>query len=360
MARSPSRPPRIELTVSWATLLKLVVFAALVFAGIKLLPLFGLLFLALLISMTLAPLVGWLTRRGVPKWAGVALCAVLVFGSVALFLFVVTPVATAQVSELIKRLPTFKTHILQQLPAKGPMHDLAEGLLKAPAFADPAPLLGRFVEWGAVALQSVVELFVILIVAIYLVADGRRVYEWIVAFLPERQRQRVEGAAPEIFTVVFSYMGGQLITSLLCAIFIWAVLTFFQVPNALLLAILGGIFDILPIIGFFLALVPALAMALTVSSFTAGCVAALYTGYHLLESYFIVPRVYGNRLRLSTLTVLVSCLAAGMLGGVVGVIAVLPIIACFPIVERTWLRPLLGAETVAKHDEIEEKEHPTT
>jgi predicted PurR-regulated permease PerM len=120
----------------------------------------------------------------------------------------------------------------------------------------------------------------------------------------------------------------------------------------------AGVFDILPIIGFFLSLAPAFAFALTVSPFTASLVVVLYTAYHLVENYFIVPRVYGNRLRLSTLTVLVSCLAAGVVGGVVGVIVILPIIASFPVVERTWLRPVLGKETVERHNEIEEEAHP--
>jgi predicted PurR-regulated permease PerM len=153
-------------------------------------------------------------------------------------------------------------------------------------------------------------------------------------------------------------MGGQLITSLLCAGYVWGMLTLLHVPDSLLLAILAGVFDILPIIGFFLALAPSFAFALTVSPFAASAVVVLYTAYHLLENYFIVPRVYGDRLRLSTLTVLVACLAAGVVGGVVGVIVILPIIASFPVIERTWLRPVLGKETVDRHEEIEEAEHP--
>ena len=103
-----------------------------------------------------------------------------------------------------------------------------------------------------------------------------------------------------------------------------------HVPNALLLAALAGIFDVLPLVGFFLFAIPAVAMALTVSPASAGLVGLLYLAYHLVENYFIVPKVYGNRLRLSTLTVLISCLAAGMVAGVVGVIIILPIVVFLP------------------------------
>jgi predicted PurR-regulated permease PerM len=359
MLKPPQSRRAVEFTVSWATLLKITFFSALVFAIVKLIPLFGMLFIALLIAMTMAPLVSFVTRRGGPKWLGIALCSVLLFGSVGLFFFVVTPEAAWQISGLIKTLPSFKDHILQQLPKTGSTRDIAEGFLRSSSFSNPEPLLQKFMSWGAIALQSMVEFFVVLVIAIYLLADGKRVFEWMVAFLPHRQRQRVDLAAPEIFSVVFSYMRGQFLTSIFCGIFMGTVLALLHVPNALLLAIISGILDVLPIIGFFLSLAPALVMALSVSPFAACAVFVLYLLYHLAETYFIVPSVYGNRLRLSTLTVLVSCLAAGMLGGVVGVIAILPIVASFPICERIWLRPFLGHETVDKHDEIEEKEHPS-
>jgi len=115
---------------------------------------------------------------------------------------------------------------------------------------------------------------------------------------------------------------------------------------------------VLPLIGFFLFAIPAVALAFTVSPTTAALVAALYVAYHLIENYFIVPKVYGNRLRLSTLTVLVSCLAAGLVAGVVGVILVLPIVASYPIFERIWLQPYLQRGTVQEHEQIEAEEHP--
>jgi predicted PurR-regulated permease PerM len=78
----------------------------------------------------------------------------------------------------------------------------------------------------------------------------------------------------------------------------------------------------------------------------------------LLENYFIVPKVYGNRLKISTLTVLMACLAAGLVAGVVGVILILPVVASYPILERIWLEPYLGRGTVEKHARLAAEEHP--
>ncbi len=60
---------------------------------------------------------------------------------------------------------------------------------------------------------------------------------------------------------------------------------------------------------------------------------------------------------LPALTALVSCLAGALLAGVTGAIAILPIVASYPIIERIWLQPLLEPDTMEKHEEIDEREH---
>ena len=69
-------------------------------------------------------------------------------------------------------------------------------------------------------------------------------------------------------------------------------------------------------------------------------------------------RQNGNRLRLSTLTVLVSCMAAALVAGVVGAIVILPVVASYPIIERIWLKRQFEADTVTKHAQIDAEEHP--
>lgn len=126
------------------------------------------------------------------------------------------------------------------------------------------------------------------------------------------------------------------------------------VPASLVLAVLAGIFDILPMLGFFLFMVPAVAIALTVSPGTALALFGAYTAYHLIENYIIVPKVYGNRLRLSDLVVLVSVLAGGILAGITGAILILPLVAIYPAVERIWLVEYIGRKVVAKHEATEQ------
>ena len=90
------------------------------------------------------------------------------------------------------------------------------------------------------------------------------------------------------------------------------------------------------------------------STSTALIVLMAYVAYHAFENYFLVPLVYGKRLRLSSLAVLVSLLVGGLLYGIMGAIAILPIIASYPIIEKYWLEDYLGRTVVDDHKKADQ------
>ena len=96
-------------------------------------------------------------------------------------------------------------------------------------------------------------------------------------------------------------------------------------------------------LGILIAIVPAVLLALAVSPGTAVVVAIAYLVYHLAEAYFILPRVWGSKLKMSTLSVLLALLVGGKLQGIIGALLVLPLVAAYPIIERHWLGGFLRA-----------------
>lgn len=358
MPEQPKLQPEIEITVSWGTIFKVLAGCLFAYLAVRLFPLLELLFLALLIAITLSPIIGWTRRRGWPDRIGILISALLLTVGVTLFAGILVPTMASQLSEMITKLPAFQKDVLARMPS-APLRNTAERVFEWASFSNPEPWMKLVLSWTTIIAHALMQFFIVLIVGVYFLADGERVYRWLLAFLPEIHRKKVAEASPEIATVVSSYMLGQLITSLLCGIYVFIILTILRVPEATVLAVIAGVFDILPLIGFFLSLIPAVIVALSVSTGTAGLVLVLYSVYHLVENYLIVPKVYGDRLRLSTLTVLVTCMAGAFVDGVIGVIAVLPVVACYPIVERIWLKRHLETDTVAKHEQIDAEEHPS-
>ena len=83
-------------------------------------------------------------------------------------------------------------------------------------------------------------------------------------------------------------------------------LSLLKVPAALLLAVIAGVSDFLPVIGFLVGAVPTILLALTVSTTTAVIVAAFYIGYNTVETYLLGPWAYGDRLKLSNVAVILA------------------------------------------------------
>jgi predicted PurR-regulated permease PerM len=191
------------------------------------------------------------------------------------------------------------------------------------------------------------------VIALYLILDGRRMYAWLLAYVPRAHRKKVADTIPEVMQVVYAYVRGQAVVSALFGLFSATVLSVLRVPSVFPLAVLAAICDVLPVIGVILAIAPAALLALTVSPITALGVLVSYVSYHLFEAYFLVPRLYGNTLRLSTLAVLLALLVGGSLQGIAGALLVLPVVAAYPIIERIWLKPYLDPDVLADHKALQ-------
>jgi len=155
--------------------------------------------------------------------------------------------------------------------------------------------------------------------------------------------------------VMLSYVRGSVITATICGLYVLVMLTVLGVPLALLLAVLAFLFDFIPVVGTIIMTVPATLLAFLVSPQRALLVAAAYILYHLIEAYILIPRIWGQQMRVSTLTVLLAIAIGGVLLGVIGAVLALPIAAAYPIVERIWLGEKLPPDTVARHEELEAK-----
>jgi predicted PurR-regulated permease PerM len=79
-----------------------------------------------------------------------------------------------------------------------------------------------------------------------------------------------------------------------------------------------------------------MVLALTVSWQTAAIVLGINIVYQQFENYVLLPRVYGNTLQVSALSILVGVLVGGQLLGVLGIILSLPVTASIPVLERVW------------------------
>jgi predicted PurR-regulated permease PerM len=293
------------------------------------------LFIALLLTAALDPPVTRLERRGVPRAVSIAIIILALAGIVVGAVALVVPPLIEQGTQFADAFPGYLDTVKQVTQANPEIVARLQNAVDG-GQANPQAIASRFLAAGAGLFRGISAFLIVLVMTAYMLADGERIYDWTVRYLPPEQRVRVRLALPEISRVVSGYLLGQLLTSLLFGCFTYLVLRILGVPQPLLLAILAAVADAIPVVGVVIATVPAVLLALTVSLPTAGIVLALYLAYQQVENYVIVPRVYRGTLELHPFAVLLAVLVGAQLLGVLGVLLALPIAAAVPVIERIW------------------------
>jgi len=210
--------------------------------------------------------------------------------------------------------------------------------------------------WVAQSVVAAVAAFLLAsILVLYLLIEAAPTYQWVRGFVPTALRERFDRTACEARDVASAYIVANFVTSVLAFLYTFAWLALLGIPATLVLAVLAFVCDFVPVVGFFIACAPAVVMAATKSGALALAMIPIYGAYHFIENYLIGPKIYGGRLRLSTVAVLIAFAIGAELGGVVGALLAMPIAATYPTIEKLWLRDQLGDDVVAEHEAVRRK-----
>jgi len=185
--------------------------------------------------------------------------------------------------------------------------------------------------------------------AFYMMIDRDRLRGALFAVVPRSHHIRLARVLLGLGTIVGGYIRGQLLTCLLMSGFILVLLLVCGVPNALAIAVFGGLMDLLPYIGVFLTMAPVVLAAWGQGPVIALTVFLLMLAYEEIESRVLVPMVYGRSLRLPSSVVFFSLLLGMAMAGLVGALLALPLAAAvLMLVEE--LRVDLPGEAVQPED----------
>ena len=188
------------------------------------------------------------------------------------------------------------------------------------------------------AVQGVGHWMLSPLLAFYLLRDRRRIAAGLTLTIPVKYRARAVRAAREMRRETAGFLRGQLVLSLVVGALTATALLAVGTPGWLLLGVFMGVMEMVPYIGPFIAGVPAVLLAMQ-----GGLARTLWTLGALvlvqqLEGTFLSPRMLSGATRLHPLTVLLAISAGGMLGGTVGMVAVIPAMVSVRGALRGWRR----------------------
>jgi len=322
--------------LSWAAL------AALFFVTLWLLsPVLVPFIVAALLAYALHPAVEGLVNKGVPRLAAVlTLELALGFGLFALLLLVV-PILSKELPLLRDQIPllaiALNEHLVPWLSQFGIHVSLDTASIKTFVVkymdANLEDWLGTALSsariGGSFVLAIVGNAVLMPVVLFYLLMDWPKLIARVWSLVPPRMQDGVADFLGECDVMLGQYLRGQILVMLILAVFYSVALALARFDLALPVGVFTGLAVFIPYVGFGLGLLLALlAGVLQFAGLYGVLVVALIYGLgQLLESFVLTPRLVGERIGLSPLTVIFALLAFGHLFGFVGVVIALPVSA---------------------------------
>jgi Predicted permease len=214
-------------------------------------------------------------------------------------------------------------------------------------------ILQRLGAWGWSAVQQVGTLFGFLayviitpVVAFYLLRDWPRGLVAAEKMIPLSQRPRVVGFISEYDEALGRFLRGQLLEAALVGTLTTIGLAALGVPSAVLIGVISGFCNLIPYVGFVIALVPALVVGLTMPSPVGGLlrVAGVFAVVQFIDGNVTGPRIVGESVGLHPVVVMLALALGGAVLGFVGLVLAVPIAVLVKQVGGLILERYKGSE----------------
>ncbi|KQW37030.1 AI-2E family transporter [Rhizobacter sp. Root404] len=303
---------------------------------------------AAVLAYVLHPLVERLARRRVPRVLAVTVVEVVAIVLVLAVMLLIVPILSKQLPLLREQIPLLAERMNTQL---GPWLarfgiDVALDTASIKAFA--LKYLDANVEdWLATALSSariggsiliaiIGNVVLVPMVLFYLLLDWNNLMQRAGNLIPPRLRSRTHAFFDDCDATLGQYLRGQLLVMLSLAVFYSVGLSLFGFDLAVPVGVFTGLAAFIPYVGFGLGLTLALISAVLQFTGWYGLigVAVVFGAGQLLENFVLVPRLVGERIGMSALTVIFALLAFGHLFGFVGVLIALPVSSVLVVAVR--------------------------
>ncbi|MDT2985776.1 AI-2E family transporter [Enterococcus casseliflavus] len=291
------------------------------------------------------PTVDYLERKGIKRIYSIFGLFILVVGLIVWGVVVIIPKIQEQSMSFADNLPSYLTiienkvneilsdpifsQVQEQIEASNEklissLTDIVQNLSRS-----TIQNLGSF--FGAVA-TIVLAVITMPFILFYLLKDGRKLAPYFVKFLPTKMRQPSLVVLKEMNDQVSSYIRGQLTVAFAVAVMFMIGFSIIGLDYAITLGIAAGFLNLIPYLGSFLAMIPAVFLGIVGGPVLLIQVLIVFVIEQTIEGRLISPLVLGNELSIHPVTILLVLLTSGKLFGLVGVILGIPVYAAAKVV----------------------------
>ena len=335
------------MTISARTVAKVILTAVGVVAG-----LYGLwlirgvimvLFVSVFLAVALGPAVDFYQRRlRVKRIVAIGITYLNLLLVATLIVLLVVPPIVEQTAKFIENVPEYVDDLGENRAIRdfdeeyGITDELEEQAATLPdRFGDAASTIQSIVV-GVV--NAVFTIVTVLVLTFFLLLDGKRLFEWVVAELGPVRGPRYRAVAEDVYRSVGGYVVGALTISLTAGVATYVMLTVLGVPFAVPLAVVAAFFSLIPLVGATIAGSIIAVVAAVGGDFPRDLIiwVAFFVLYQQLENNLLQPQIFRRTVAIHPLVVIVALLIGASLLGVVGALLAIPVAGAFQIVVRDW------------------------
>ncbi|WP_327680740.1 AI-2E family transporter [Streptomyces sp. NBC_00467] len=288
---------------------------------------------ALLVTAMLQPTVARLRRLGLPRGLATAVTAIAGFVIMGLVGWFVVWQVMDNLDNLSDRVRDGIEELKRWL-LDSPFHvtesqinDIAKNLSDTIG-TNTEEITSAGLQGVTVMVEILTGILLAMFSTLFLLYDGKRIWQWTLKLVPAQAREGVAGAGPRAWRTLTAYVRGTVIVALIDAIFIGIGIYFLDVPMAVPLAVFIFLFAFIPLVGAVISGALAVVVALvTQGVFTALMVLIVVLAVQQIEGHVLQPFILGRAVRVHPLAVVLAVAAGGLTAGIGGAVVAVPLVA---------------------------------
>lgn len=309
------------------------------------------------VAYLLNPCVNFLHKAGLSRALAALGILLFFFAFVVLCAVLATPILIREANDLLHTAPGFIERIWAMItPYVGPFQDTAtleepkklSGIISdnASSAAGFGKTIVQTLAAGGIFVTSLAAVLVLAPVAAYfMIKEWPSFTRWLESLIPPRHCATVMGLLRKMDSKISGFVRGQLIVSSCLAIGYAIALFSMGLDYGILIGLMAGLLNIVPLLGSISGLVAGVGMAWfqTGDWQFMGLIVLVFATGQVVEGYILTPKLVGESIGMHPLWVFFAVLAGGTLAGIVGMLVAIPLAACIGVLLEFTIEQYKGS-----------------
>ena len=319
-------------SISNGTIWRIIFILALVFLLIVVRDIVALFLIAIVLASAFDPWVDWLQKIKVPRVLSISIIFLIFLSIISMVIILLAGPIGKQILDIAGSFPQIYDKINSALSSLHRLEGVNPSAMQNASGTSLTQLAQSLTQIGSNVISfvgsvfgGIVSFFMVLVITFYLIIEEEGFKNFIRNIFYGDKTGEIATLVDKMQKRLGLWFRGQMILSVIIFVAVYIGLAILHVKYALLLAVLAGLLEIVPILGPWISAVVAVFFAWADGLNKAIYTAILYLVIQQLENNLIVPKVMGRNTGLNPIVVILSILVGGRLAGVIGALLAVPV-----------------------------------